>query len=115
MRQIGTWLKTYGDSIYGTRGGPWQPVDDVYGSTWKGNTIYLHILDPKAFQREILPKLENEIEEAALFDGTAVAVEERPEGIRITLPERLNRETGDGGTGCYREAEDETRGEGGRG
>lgn len=89
MRQIGTWLKTYGDSIYGTRGGPWQPVDDVYGSTWKGNTIYLHILDPKAFQREILPKLENEIEEAALFDGTAVAVEERPEGIRITLPERL--------------------------
>ena len=33
--------------------------------------------------------MENEIEEAALFDGTAVAVEERPEGIRITLPERL--------------------------
>jgi alpha-L-fucosidase len=40
---MGKWLKTHGDSIYGTRGGPYKP--GLYGvSTRKGNNIYLHIL-----------------------------------------------------------------------
>ena len=41
---MGAWLAKYGESIYGTRGGPFKPGD--YGvSTRKGNTIYLHILE----------------------------------------------------------------------
>ena len=44
MRQIGTYLSTYGTSVYGTRGGPWEPVDGQYGFTSDGNTFYVHLL-----------------------------------------------------------------------
>ena len=41
---MGNWLRTYGDTIYGTRGGPISPRS--WGvSTAKGNRVYLHILD----------------------------------------------------------------------
>jgi len=61
LREMGAFLKQYGESIYGTRGGPFvapdekkRPVDAEGfalaegnwwgGSTHKENTIYLHIL-----------------------------------------------------------------------
>ena len=44
LKEMGVWLAEYGESIYGTRGGPFKPGD--YGvSTRKGNTIYLHICE----------------------------------------------------------------------
>jgi alpha-L-fucosidase len=43
LAEIGAWLKTNGDSIYGTRGGPWKPTRTI-ASTRKANTIYLHLL-----------------------------------------------------------------------
>ena len=44
LKQIGRWMDLYGESIYGTRGGPF--VNDLCaGATWKGNTMYLHVLD----------------------------------------------------------------------
>lgn len=43
LRDVGAWLDRYGDSIYGTRGGPLKP--GAWGaSTRKGNTVYLHVL-----------------------------------------------------------------------
>ena len=44
LRDLGAWLARAGDAIYSTRGGPWQPVDRQYGYTFKGKTIYLHLL-----------------------------------------------------------------------
>jgi alpha-L-fucosidase len=41
---MGAWLQKTGESIYGTRGGPWQPVDRRYGYTFKDKTIYVHLL-----------------------------------------------------------------------
>jgi alpha-L-fucosidase len=43
LKEMGQWLKKYGYSIYGTRGGPFKPVE--WGvSTRKGNKVYIHIL-----------------------------------------------------------------------
>ncbi len=42
LLQMGDWLKKYGASIYGTRGGPYKN-GDWGGSTYNGNTVYLHI------------------------------------------------------------------------
>ena len=43
LREMGLWLKKYGYTIYGTRGGPFKPAD--WGvSTRKENHVYLHIL-----------------------------------------------------------------------
>jgi alpha-L-fucosidase len=43
LQQLGSWLKQHGESIYGTRGGPWKPTAEV-ASTRKGNTVYVHAL-----------------------------------------------------------------------
>jgi len=46
LREIGDWLDEYGESVYGTRGGPLHPQD--WGvSTQKGDQVYLHILEQK--------------------------------------------------------------------
>ncbi len=43
LLQTGNWLAKVGDGIYGTRGGPWQPLFGEYGFTFKENKIYCHI------------------------------------------------------------------------
>ena len=43
--QTGNWLSKVGEGIYGTRGGPWQPLFGEYGFTFKKNKIYCHIYE----------------------------------------------------------------------
>jgi len=43
-REVGAWLAKVGDSIYGTRGGPWNPVDGQYGFTYKPGKYFVHLL-----------------------------------------------------------------------
>ena len=44
LSQIGSWLQTYGTSIYGTRGGPVPP--QTWGATTqRGETVFVHVLD----------------------------------------------------------------------
>jgi alpha-L-fucosidase len=43
LREMGDWLRQYGESVYGTQGGPYIP--GIWGaSTYKENTVYLHVL-----------------------------------------------------------------------
>ncbi len=94
MRQIGAWLSEYGESIYGTRGGPFEPVDNVYGSTYKKDKVYLHILDTAAFEHEIIPKpKDNEILRASMFDSTIVEIQDCQGGFRLKLPKTVNLDT----------------------
>ncbi|WP_062214462.1 alpha-L-fucosidase [Streptomyces sp. NBRC 109706] len=44
VRAIGAFLDTYGDAVYGTRGGPWNPTDGRYGFTHRDDTFYVHLL-----------------------------------------------------------------------
>ncbi|MFJ8625022.1 alpha-L-fucosidase [Kitasatospora sp. NPDC093550] len=44
LRRIGTFMSACGPSVYGTRGGPWNPVDGQYGFTSKDDTFYVHLL-----------------------------------------------------------------------
>lgn len=101
IRQVGAWLNRYGESVYGTRGGPLEPVDNVYGATCKENHLYLHILDKEAFARCVLPVNEcvmlrdNAILSACVWDGSEdgelrkvpCRTEEKDGGLRVILPE----------------------------
>lgn len=58
LREIGEWMEKNGESIYGTRGGPIQPMDRVYGSTYKDNKIYIHIQDYEKFKNLTLHLLQ---------------------------------------------------------
>ncbi len=45
LLKIGKWMEQVGAAMYGTRGGPWNPKDAQYGFAYKGNTIYVFLLE----------------------------------------------------------------------
>lgn len=86
LKEMGEWMKTYGETIYGTRGGLVAPHD--WGvTTQKGNTLYVHILnlpDKGLF----LPITGRKIKKAALFkDGTPVKFMQDKQGVVLKLSE----------------------------
>jgi alpha-L-fucosidase len=74
LEEIGAWLKQNGESIYGTRGGPWKPTKAL-ASTRKGNTIYLHVMrwDADAIR---LPALPAKVAKAAVLGGGKASLRE---------------------------------------
>jgi alpha-L-fucosidase len=67
LQAVGEWLSRYGDSIYGTRGGPIPPGD--WGvTTQKDNKIYVHILNWRA-PLLALPPIEGKIVSAHFLLG----------------------------------------------
>lgn len=91
MREIGAWLKENEEAVYKTRGGPFEPVDHVYGATYRENRIFLHILDTEKFAEEILPALPYTILNCSL-KGETLSFTQSEDGIRIVLPANLKKE-----------------------
>ncbi|MGA3244700.1 MAG: alpha-L-fucosidase [Bacteroidota bacterium] len=86
LRRIGGWLAQYGESVYGTRGGPFR--NGAWGgSTLKGNVVYLHILKWDKNQLN-LPPLKAKIIRAKALTGGNVRIEQTDEGTIIRLPVR---------------------------
>jgi len=85
LKAIGAWLDKYGESIYGTRGGPITPRP--WGvTTQKENKIYVHILDWQD-NALLLPKLPKPVQSAALLGtGEKVEVVEADYGAVLRLP-----------------------------
>ncbi|QOV20249.1 alpha-L-fucosidase [Blautia liquoris] len=92
VREIGDWLRKYGESIYGTRGGPIQPSDNVYGTTYKNDTIYLHVLDTQKFMDVTLPSISENIIACTTFNGEKCEYRQNKEGIKIRLPKERENE-----------------------
>ena len=89
LQEIGAWMRENGESIYGTRGGPFQPVDDVYGSTYTENKIYVHILDWDRFRDMRLPAIEGKIVNCRAIGSQPIEFEQTEDGISLSVPERL--------------------------
>ncbi|OHB79064.1 MAG: hypothetical protein A2V98_02000 [Planctomycetes bacterium RBG_16_64_12] len=89
FRQIGQWLHQYGETIYGTRGGPFWGLGCV--STRKEKTVYLHVLnwyDDRLLLPAILKKI---LSHAVLTGGTATVIE-TAEGLEISVPPEHRQE-----------------------
>lgn len=94
IRQIGSWLGRYGESIYGTRGGPFEPVDKVYGTTFRDNRIYLHILDTGAFAGRLLPDPGVGVRRCTLCgEEKELFFEQGENGLRLRLPEEIQADS----------------------
>lgn len=87
LKMIGEWLNIYGESIYGTRAGAFEPVDDVYVSTQRDNAVYIHILDVKEFEKTTLPTIDKKILSAEILKGEKLDFAQNDNGIKITLSE----------------------------
>lgn len=86
LHEIGEWLRQYGDSIYGTRGGPFTPGD--WGATTrKGNRIFLHLLDP-GMEVVNLPAIPQKIVSSSVMTGGEVKVNQSEQGLQVTVPKQ---------------------------
>jgi alpha-L-fucosidase len=85
LKQLGEWNQQYGETIYGTRGGPLSARE--WGvMTQKGNKIYVHILNWHD-ETLTLPKLGKKVVSARLFiDKTPVKFLENDFGLSINVP-----------------------------
>lgn len=85
LMEMGRWLDKYGQTIYGTRGGPFKTTASL-ASTHQGNTIYVHILDWPG-QTITLPPLSKRIVGSSVLTGGSVRVRQTADAITIAVPE----------------------------
>jgi len=83
LREMGAWLAQNGETIYGTRGGPWKPTKTL-ASTRKGNKVFLHVLQAPAGRVE-LPGLPRKVLSARRLDGGAVKLSLEGEKLALRL------------------------------
>lgn len=57
LLEFGDWVNTTSEAVYGTRGGPWQPVDGQYGFCYRNNVIYIYFLGGYMDNNFTLPPL----------------------------------------------------------
>jgi alpha-L-fucosidase len=81
---MGQWLEKYGESIYGTRGGPF-PRAAWGAATHKDDTIYLHIVDPKLDTLK-LPAIKQKIVSSSVLTGGTATVKQSDDGIEVSVP-----------------------------
>lgn len=86
LQEMGQWISKYGDSVYGTRGGPIQ--ERVWGvTTAKGNKVYLHILN-WSDDALLIPNLPKEVKSAKFMkDGSRARFEKNKNGLILQIPQ----------------------------
>jgi len=90
LKKMGKWLDEYGKSIYTTRGGPFKP-GGWGASTYKGNTIYIHVLN---WQDDTLtlPPIPKKIIASSVMSGGTVTIKQTKEAVEISVPKSYHRE-----------------------
>jgi len=86
LLKVGAWLSKYGESIYGTHGGPYR--NGLWGgSTCKGDIAYLHIAKWKVDHLDLAP-LKTKVLKVTCLTSPSVPVtfNQTPAGISITFP-----------------------------
>jgi alpha-L-fucosidase len=91
LKEMGDWLEKYGESVYGTRAGPYKPTD-LLTSTRKGNAIYITLLNYNENSLEIPFTFETDIESCQLLNGENLVFIKNNEVLNIELPKNLSGE-----------------------
>jgi alpha-L-fucosidase len=85
LKGVGAWLATRGESIYGTRGGPFKP--GRYGaSTRRDNLIYLHVFAWSGPSLK-LPPIAAKVVGSRVLGGGRVSVRQADVGFEVFVPE----------------------------
>jgi alpha-L-fucosidase len=85
LQAVGEWLSKYGDSIYGTRGGPVPPGD--WGvTTQKGDKIYVHVLNWGAPLLALAPVNGKIVDAHVLAGGEWIQFTQDSNGVVLHVP-----------------------------
>jgi len=85
LKEIGAWLGKHGESIYGTRGGPWKPTSNL-ASTRKGNTVFVHILKWDS-DKITLPAIPRKVLRASVLGHGNANFEQQQDTLVISVAE----------------------------
>jgi alpha-L-fucosidase len=92
LQAVGEWMSKYGESIYGTRGGPIAPGD--WGiATHKENKIYIHVLNWNAPMLALGPVTAKISSARTLVGDSPVEFTQKPDGVILKLPAPQNDQT----------------------
>lgn len=84
LTQVGEWINEFGESIYGTRGGPFLP-GDWGGSTYKDNKAYVHITEWME-DTIVLPRIDNEILSYSSLTSNQFEINITDSSLEISVP-----------------------------
>ncbi|CAA6678658.1 MULTISPECIES: alpha-L-fucosidase [unclassified Lentimonas] len=89
LLQMGDWLKQYGETIYGTQGGPY--ISGPWGAaTYKDDTVYLHILANWS-GKLTLPALPAKMLSTTVLSGGTAQVQQTDDALTISMdPKDIN-------------------------
>ena len=85
LQQIGQWLARYGESMYGTAGGPFKPTSWL-ASTSKGTRVYVHLLIPPKDELRLLAIPRRTVRGVRVLGGSQLEFRREGGQIVITLP-----------------------------
>lgn len=84
LQEIGAWLRQYGQSIYGTRGGPYKP--GAWGaSTHREDKVYLHLF-PSEKEKRTLPALPCQIKSWKVLTSGQAQIVSSLKSLEVTIP-----------------------------
>lgn len=92
LKEVGKWMEKYGETIYGTRGGPVNPR--TWGvMTQKGNKVYVHILSPED-NNLLIPDFGKKVKSITVFNsGAKMKFKQDAFGIVVSVPEGIVDDT----------------------
>jgi len=86
LKEIGGWMSKYGETIYGTRGGP-VPARSWGVTTQKGEKVFAHDLSGETHL--LIPNFDKQVRRISILnDGTSVKFEQNDIGIAVQIPEQ---------------------------
>lgn len=84
LKEMGQWLAKNGESVYGTRGGPWKPTRSI-ASTRRGSTVYVHVFKAEG-DSVSLPDIPRKVVSAGVVGGGKVEVKQADGKLVLSLP-----------------------------
>jgi len=86
IKEMGQWLDKYGETIYGTRGGPYKPTD--WGvSTRKKNKIFVHLLNWFGDSPTLRLPLDGvRIKDVSMLTGGEINYEIKGKDLLLSIP-----------------------------
>lgn len=88
LKEIGRWLSQFGEGVYETRGGPFEPRQNVL-STHRNGVVYIHMLESNA-EPVVLPALPEKVVRGSVLTGgmVEVAQDDRQIVLKVTPEHR---------------------------
>lgn len=83
LRESRLWVQRYGASVFDTRGGPYLRTN-VYGTTCRGNRIYLHVFD-RSSNKLTLPPLPLKVLKSYMLNGGTVHVSQHADALTVEI------------------------------